>query len=50
VKKEKVELPGLSEFEAATRVTGTTTGLSPASSSAPSWVGMDAKMSIDFVR
>ena len=47
VKKEKVELPGFSEFEAATRGVG---GLSTASSSAPTAIGADARMSIDFVR
>ena len=47
VKKEKVELPGFSEFEAATRGIG---GSSTASSSAPTAIGADARMSIDFVR
>ena len=47
VKREKVELPGFSEFEAATRATG---GLSIAPSSAPTAIGTDARMSIDFVR
>lgn len=41
VKKEKVELPGFSEFEAAT---------SGASGSLSSAIGADARMSIDFVR
>ena len=50
VKKEKVELPGFSEFEAATRATGATGGLNTASSSAPTAMGADARMSIDFVR
>ena len=49
VKKEKVELPGFSEFEAATRGTGATGGLSTASSSAPTAIGA-ARMSIDYVR
>lgn len=47
VKKEKVELPGFSEFEAATRGARATSGLS---SSAPTVIGADARMSIDFVR
>ena len=47
VKKEKVELPGFSEFEAAARGTGS---LSTSSSSAPTAIGSDARMSIDFVR
>ena len=47
VKKERVELPGFSEFEAATRSIG---GLSTSSSSAPTAIGADARMSIDFVR
>ena len=47
VKKEKVELPGFSEFEAAARGTGATGVLS---SSAPIAIGANAKMSIDFVR
>ena len=47
VKMEKVELPGFSEFEAATRGTGATGDLS---SSAPTATGADARMSIDFVR
>ena len=47
VKKEKVELPGFSEFEAAARGTG---GFSTASSSASTAIGADARMSIDFVR
>ena len=46
-KKEKVELPGFSEFEAATRGTAATGGLT---SSAPTAIGADARMSIDFVR
>ncbi|KAF8798921.1 hypothetical protein BYT27DRAFT_7228186 [Phlegmacium glaucopus] len=50
VKKEKVELPGFSEFEAATRGAGASSGLIPMSSSAPTVIGADARMSIDFVR
>ena len=50
VKKEKVELPGFSEFEAATRGTGVIGGLSTVSSSAPTAIGADARMSIDFMR
>ena len=46
VKKEKVELPGFSEFEAATM--GAASGLSPASSSGPTWMGADPKMSVDL--
>lgn len=46
--KEKVELPGFSEFEAATR--GVRATLSPASLSAPIVMGADARMSIDFVK
>jgi zinc finger protein CreA/MIG len=41
MKKEKVELPGFSEFEAAAR---------GSSSSAPTTISADARMSIDFVR
>jgi len=48
VKKEKVELPGFSEFEAATM--GATSGLSPSSSSGPTWIGADPRMSVGFVR
>ena len=44
VKKEKVELPGFSEFEAATR------GIGAATSSVPTAIGADARMSIAFVR
>ena len=44
VKNGKVELPGFSEFEAATR------GVGAVSTSAPTAIGADARMSIDFVR
>ena len=44
VKKEKVELPGFSQFEAAAR------GTSDLSIAASSVISPDARMSIDFVR